>query len=322
MALLPVNVRDLMNIGTNLSAERDKPVRLAVVVELDAPDALLVALEDALRPRTARTNVEVGVAGESAPRLTRDTDVVIAVLGDGGPAIAEFLATARALDVHVVALKLEGAGKATAVSVGQPLDDFLTGVDASVLVRQDLGRWLADRLTTKRLALAAGLDFMRPCVANEFVKSTAWQNALIGGVAIIPGADMPLMTGNQAKMVLQIAAAYGQKLDTERAKELLVVVGGGFAFRAIARQLLDFVPGFGWALKAGVGYTGTIAMGKAAIAYFEEGADIGGVVRQLRETAEKARERVESAGPVRQPVLKAVEAPYKVEASDGGVPGV
>lgn len=323
MALPLSNVRDIMQVGSNLSADRDTPVRLAIAVEIDTADPLLVALEEVLTPRTATASCDVGVVGESAPQLRRDTDVVVGVLGGGSPAMVEYLESARALDIRVVTILLEGEGTATAGRVRQPLDDFLTGRDAETLVREHLGAWLADRMPKKRLALAAGFDFLRSCVANEFVKSTAWQNALIGGVVIIPGADMPLMTGNQAKMVLQIAAAYGEKLDTERAKELLAVVGGGFAFRAIARQLLDLVPGFGWALKAGIGYTGTIAMGKAAILYFEDGADLGTVVAQLRTGAAAVADRVKASR--QKPELTAGDpvdgVPYKLEASHGDVAG-
>jgi hypothetical protein len=48
-------------------------------------------------------------------------------------------------------------------------------------------------------------------------------------------------------------------------------------------------------------YTGTMAMGTAAISYFEEGADLGGVVKALTERAGEAvarvkRMRVEHAG--------------------------
>lgn len=318
---LPVNVRDLMRAGERLTAERDKDVRFAVAVELDAPDALLAALEEVLKPRNARTWCEIGVVDEEEPRLAKTTDVVIGVLGSGGAAMRDHLARARALDVRVVTLKIEGAGAATPGALGQPLDDFLAGEDPAALVRDDLGHWLADKLPDARLALAAGFDFLRSCVANEFVKSTAWQNALIGGVTIIPGADMPLMTGNQAKMVLQIAAAYGQKLDTERAKELLAVVGAGFAFRAVARQLLDFVPGFGWALKAGVGYTGTIATGKAAIAYFEQGADLGGVVRNLEYGTAEMIGRAKALRAARAKAEPAQSANRELEASHVDVVG-
>jgi uncharacterized protein (DUF697 family) len=63
--------------------------------------------------------------------------------------------------------------------------------------------------------------------------------------------------------------AYGQEVDNERALELLGVVGAGFGFRALARELLDFVPVAGWALKGAVAYSGTRAIGEAAVRYFE-----------------------------------------------------
>jgi uncharacterized protein (DUF697 family) len=103
---------------------------------------------------------------------------------------------------------------------------------------------------------------------------------------------MPLMTMNQGRMLLQIAAAYGQPLDTERIKELGAVVAGGFLFRTFARELVGLIPGFGWAVKGGIAYSGTIAMGTAAIEYFEDGADLGGVVKALSERAGEAAARV------------------------------
>ena len=99
------------------------------------------------------------------------------------------------------------------------------------------------------------------------------------------------MTLNQAKMLLQIAAAYGQPLDKRRIKELAAVVGGAFACRGAARQLVGVVPGLGWAVKAAIGYSGTYAMGHAAIEYFEGGGNVSGVanvVSQARKAAVSA----------------------------------
>ena len=42
----------------------------------------------------------------------------------------------------------------------------------------------------------------------------------------------------------------------------------------LARQGLDVVPGFGWALKGAFGFTATVALGRAAIEYFEAGAPL------------------------------------------------
>ena len=123
------------------------------------------------------------------------------------------------------------------------------------------------------------------------VKSTSLQNAGVGLFTIIPGADLPIMTLNQAKMLLMIAAAYGESLSMERVKELACVVAGGFACRAVARQLVGVVPALGWAIKAGIGYSGTYAMGRAAIDYFEDGCKfckLEDVVVAARDKAIKA----------------------------------
>jgi uncharacterized protein (DUF697 family) len=122
--------------------------------------------------------------------------------------------------------------------------------------------------------LAASLPSLRRTYCDHVVLTNAAQNGVIGVVVIIPGADMPAMTANQIRMVLKIAHAYGEELGVDRAIEILSIVGTGFVLRTLARQALDFVPGFGWAVKGAVGFSGTVALGQAAIAYFEAGAPL------------------------------------------------
>jgi uncharacterized protein (DUF697 family) len=69
--------------------------------------------------------------------------------------------------------------------------------------------------------------------------------------------------------VLRIALAYGEQIDNRRAVELIGVVGAGFGFRAVARELLDLIPVAGWAVKGAIAYSGTKAIGEAAVRYFE-----------------------------------------------------
>jgi len=162
------------------------------------------------------------------------------------------------------------------------------GAEDIALIEQRAG------LGELRTALGHNFEFVRRAVAKELVKKTAWQNAAVGVLMFIPGADMPIMTLNQGKMLLQIAATYGQSLDTDRVKELGAVVAGGFLFRTFARELVGLIPGFGWAVKGGIAYSGTVAMGAAAISYFEEGTDLSGVVKALTERAGEAASRVVS----------------------------
>ena len=48
---LPVDVRALYDAGKRLKEDRDRPVRLVVLVEIDAPDALVEAARERLRPK-------------------------------------------------------------------------------------------------------------------------------------------------------------------------------------------------------------------------------------------------------------------------------
>ncbi len=284
---MPVDVRDLMKSGSRLREEREKQVRLAVYVDAEAPEEVVSALKAALSPQmsTARLHVEPVVPGDIL--IVDDAaDAVIALAGPG-ETIAESLSRARERFVPTVALVLDEPRDQAARRLAHPVLDTLAEQSAEDLV-DVLGHWLADRVSGKRLALAANFAFVRKAVAEEAVKATSFQNAVIGGVAIIPGADMPVMTANQAKMVLQIAAAYGEPLGAERVKELAAVIGGAFALRTVARQLAGLVPGFGWALKAGIGYSGTLAMGYAAIDYFEHGGDVSGLADRVREARDRA----------------------------------
>jgi uncharacterized protein (DUF697 family) len=132
-----------------------------------------------------------------------------------------------------------------------------------------IARAVAHRLGENATALAAKLPVLRPAVCDELIRSFSKKNGIISAAIFVPGVDMPMLTINQIRLVLRLALAHGQEIDRERALELLPVVGAGFGLRALARQLLEFVPLAGWAVKGGIAYTGTRAIGAAAVKYFE-----------------------------------------------------
>ncbi len=287
---LPVDVRDLMRTGARFTEERSQQLGITVLVELDAPDALIDAVRREFRPATAAAALQVEVAELGAPPvIVPGTDVVIAVAGSGDLGLQQALAGPRRsrLPVVVVALGDDVRAGALADVLLQPTGDLVVRDDADAAMVK-LGSWLADNIGSKRLALAHNFAFMRRAVAEDAVRTTAFQNGLIGVVTPVPGADMPLMTANQVKMLLQVAAAYGQPLGVDRVKELAGVVAGGYLLRAVARQGLVMVPVLGWAIKGGIGYTGTMAMGRAAVKYFEDGADLGQVTAYFRSVRDKA----------------------------------
>ena len=191
------------------------------------------------------------------------------------------VAGAREL-VPILARELRADGEASAV-----VENVLENVSALVWVGPPEAEQLhtADRagvpivavsdadvvpyvLATSIVRIPPGLPVVRGAVCDHLIAAFAKRNAVIAGAVFIPGVDMPLLTLNQARLVLRIALAHGQTIDNQRTLELLGVVGAGFGFRAVARELLDFVPVAGWAMKAAIAYAGTKAVGEAAVRYF------------------------------------------------------
>ena len=124
------------------------------------------------------------------------------------------------------------------------------------------------------VALGRRYPALRRQAARRVIYKTAAQNVLIGVAFFVPGTDMPAMTLNQARMVLALAGIYGSTLDRERALELIGVAGMGFGLRALARAFVRSTPGLGWVVKASTAFTGTVAVGYAAMRYFEMGAPV------------------------------------------------
>ena len=172
-----------------------------------------------------------------------------------------------------------------------------------------MGEWILAACSEKKLAMALSFVFVRRPLAYDSVVSTSMQNAAVGFVPLIPGADLPIMTLNQAKMVLQIAAAYDQALDAARIKEIAAVVAGGFLFRNIARSLSRLIPGAGWIISGATGFIGTEAMGRAAIEYFDAGGDIVGVAKVLQSARDEALDAAKKAAdtPAGQKVVDAAK---------------
>lgn len=146
---------------------------------------------------------------------------------------------------------------------------------------EEIAERIADRADEASYQLAARLPALRPAVVEQIIKKFALQNGVLGVAIFIPGADFPVLTLNQIRMVLHIAAAYGEELERERAVEILTVVAAGLGFRTLARQVVGLVPGLGWAVKGGIAYGATRALGEAAHAYFAAGGTrmLGGSVR-------------------------------------------
>lgn len=153
--------------------------------------------------------------------------------------------------------------------------DVVAVAPGEALPIAEIAERVAERADDTSHQLAARLPALRPAVVESIVKGFSVQNGVLGVAIFIPGADFPVLTLNQIRMVLRIAAAHGEELDRQSALEVLSVVGAGLGFRSISRQLAAVVPGLGWAVKGGIAYAGTRAVGEAAAAFFAAGGTRG-----------------------------------------------
>jgi len=127
----------------------------------------------------------------------------------------------------------------------------------------------------REILLARHLPMFREPVSKKLIEDTCFINA---GYSLTTGlaemnilfdlplnvADMVVLTKNQALMAYKIALSLDLPSDwRETIPKLATVVGGGFLWRLIARQLVGLVPAFGIVPKVAVSYAGTYAVGQA-----------------------------------------------------------
>ena len=146
----------------------------------------------------------------------------------------------------------------------------------------EIARRLARALGEAGTPLAARLPVLRRAVCAELIRRFSRQNGLVATAVFVPGADLPVLTLNQVRLVLRIADAHGFEIDRERLPEVLGVIGSGIGFRAVARQAIGLVPVLGWAVKGAIAYSGTRALGEAAVRYFERRAPVTRVASARR----------------------------------------
>ena len=304
---------DVLKAARESDKRQAQPVGIAIHVCDGAPRAVVLAVKEAFLPKMPGATVNVTSSVSSAAPAGFEPDACVIVPGN------------RDEETRAIARTFARLGIPMAFAVESAVDMPELGLDeessrlASVIAASNeetllhkLANWLTGA-TDKGIAMAASFPFCREEVVSSLITKCAMQNAGIGVVNLVPGSDFPLMTANQMKLALDIAAAHGEQLSPARVAELTGVVGAGFAYRWLARTLISAIPVAGVALKAGMGYAGTMATGRALTARFAlrdgsgemrspgKGADgshsdVGGVAQDAAAPALPSTSRERQAG--------------------------
>jgi len=262
-----LNVTSVYKVTREVRGADGTPVNVVLAGDRAAELAALLGGSATTEPSALRV-----LPHGSGSDLSKD-DIVVLMAGDAGAeAIMGAVRRARAKLVAVV-LPAGGPAAHEAARRAGAYDDELVFADpATPWAAHKLADAVARAAGQRGPALARRLPAVRDAVVKRLVQHVARQNAAVGAVIWVPGADMPVMTLNQVRMVLQIGAAYGEDIGPQRVPEVLTVVGAGLGLRTAAREALGFVPVAGWAVKGAMGYAGTLGLGRAAVKYYESGA--------------------------------------------------
>lgn len=249
--------------------------------EVQAPDPAPIFVAG---PPSAAAELARALSRDGDPALVRRADVaeleqgsgfsalVYVIRGEPTPTDERVLRDADRHRTPVVCLVLEGRASGARV---------LPYVQATAVVRAEaidatavaaVAERLAARTGEAAWALAGALPVLRRPVVRVLIRRYARLN---GAAAVVPatGEDFPVLTLNQLRMVLRIAAAYEVALEGARALALVGVAGTGLGFRALARRCVSALPLPGRACRAAVAYAGTRAIGEAALIALERSGD-------------------------------------------------
>jgi len=258
----------------------------AAIAQLRA--LLLSGHPDGSIPLEAAACLETVFTG--TPLITEPSEVrAVIFLGRRGDAAAANLATLQPLKVPILALAVEPdlppSGPASPPAPGAWAEYIVPAITREAL----RGRFFHHLVECSRgveIAVGRRLPVLREAVASKLTRDAA-NNALkvalasaivdhVPVVGIVLGAfasagDIVAITGIQVMLMLHVEAAYGRDPDVQRIWQLLPVIGGGFGWRVLARELVGFMPVAGIPIKGAIAYAGTIVVGEGVTFYYEHG---------------------------------------------------
>ncbi len=224
------------------------------------------------------------------PRATIPSEArAILFVGRGGDVSGATMAPLRALNLPIIAITVDEAafpsGPQSVPGRGM-FAEYTVGAISREALRGRVLPHIVDCTKGVEIAVGRALPPLRETVAAKLTRDAA-ANALkislasavvdhIPVVGLVAGlfasaGDMVAITGIQMMLMLHIEAAYGQDPDLQRMWQLLPVIGGGFGWRSLARQLSGFIPVAGIGIKGAIAYAGTIVVGEGVTFYYEHG---------------------------------------------------
>lgn len=153
-------------------------------------------------------------------------------------------------------------------------------------ISQEFSRRVIEFLPNQLLSLGRYFPLFRLPIARQLINDTCLSNAAYAistGIAeVVPVLDIPLnmadmfiLTKAQAFLVYKLGLTLGYSFEwQDYVKEFGGVLGGGFLWRQLARQLVGLIPAWGIVPKVAVSYSGTYVVGHVVLQWYLTGRHI------------------------------------------------
>lgn len=171
------------------------------------------------------------------------------------------------------------------------------------------------------LVIGRELPVYRREAAQRIIRN-ATLVSLAAGLEPVPLIDIPILLGTQVRLVLRLAALYGEQMDTadamKHARELVVTMAGGLGLRYLAGELAKAAPFGGDFVAGAIAGAGTWAIGQVALEYYEGGKQINpNRIRELYSDFYRRFRRQETASDLRRYAIEGSAIPLALEGPQG-----
>ena len=189
-----------------------------------------------------------------------------------------------------------------------------TGVN----IAEELIPAMIDASPEAALVIGRELPAYRRTAAQRIIRN-ATLISLAAGLEPFPLVDIPILLGNQIRLVLRLAALYGEPVDsantTRHLRELVAVMAGGLGLRYLAEQAAKAIPFGGDFISGAIAGAGTWAMGQVILEYYESGKNISPQrLRMLYDDFYHRYRKQQNSQDLSQYVYEGQEPPLELEA--------
>ena len=193
---LPVAPAEVLALARELraSAQADKPLAVAGVRELAA----------ALRRELARGGVASAVRDEGA--VEEAAALVHVLAGRADDEDVALLKRANRAGVPIVCVLAGARGEELPDPPYVLAENVVHVPPGSGFPLERIAAAIARALGEQATPLAARLPVLRDAVVDRLIAQFSRQNAIVGAAVFLPGADLPVLTLNQIRLLMRIAA--------------------------------------------------------------------------------------------------------------------